>query len=92
MIGVKEKKIQTAFRLTPLQIRTLDELSEELGLNRTQFLAWMLDVVIANWEALKEAEAKRKGYWAALQNIELKKDFEKYMRVLRDYEASLKIT
>ncbi|NVM23561.1 MAG: hypothetical protein HWN68_17485 [Desulfobacterales bacterium] len=85
-------KITTSVRLSEFKFRAIDELAEELGLNRTQFFAWMLDVVIVNWEALKEAEAKRKGFWAVLQNIELKKDFEKYMKALRDYEAALKIT
>ena len=86
-----DEKAVTSIRLSKLKLKAIDELAGELGLGRREFYEWMLDVVIGNWEALKEAESKRKGYWAALQNVDLKKDFEKYMRVLRDYEAALKI-
>ena len=92
MVRMSEKKIQTAFRLTPLQLRTIDDLSKELGLNRTQFIAWMLDTVVANWESLKEAEKKRKEIWEEMQSTEVRTDLEKYLEFLRKHELALKIT
>lgn len=90
-MAAKEKKIQTGFRLTPLQIRTISELAKEIGLNRTEFLSWMLDVVVANWESLREAERRRKEAWEALQDPKLRLDMEKYMSALRRYEEAMKI-